>query len=103
MVITQQRLIVKLTNKELLIGMMKHHDYNVRTLAEEVNRRVKKKDKNLSCSRSLIGHLTSGNRNSCGSEVSKAIEDTLQIPRGTLFAPSIVPVTREVGPSNQAH
>lgn len=98
MVITAQRIIVKLKNRELLVGFMKHNDYNTRSLAEEVNRRVKKVNKNLSCSRSLIGHLTSGSRNSCGSEVAKAIEDAFGVPRGTLFAVSVVPVTREVGP-----
>lgn len=99
MVITGSRVIVKLKNKELLIGLMKHHDYNIRTLAAEVDRRVKKVNRNLSCSRALIGHLHADHgRNSCGSEIAKAIEDTLNVPRGSLFVATIATVTREVAP-----
>lgn len=69
----------------------KHHGYSVRTLAAEVSHRTHEP-----CSRASIGHLLSGERNVIGDNKARAIEEILDVPRGTLFVPALSRVARDV-------
>jgi hypothetical protein len=69
----------------------KHHGYSVRTLAEAVTRATREQ-----CSRASIGHLFSGERTTIGDNKARAIEEILDVPRGTLFVPTLSRVSRDV-------
>lgn len=69
---------------------MEHHGYSVRTLAAAVSRATKQP-----CSHSSIGHLLTQERSSIGDNKARAIEEILDVPRGTLFVPVLSRVTRD--------
>lgn len=43
-------------------------------------------------SKSLIGHLASGERTTCSPESARAIEKALDVPAGTIFVPQVLNV-----------
>lgn len=79
------RFWVKLISSDALIQYMKHRGYKQRTLADKVG-----------CARSVVGHLMSGERNTCKPETARAIEKALDAPIGSLFVPAISRVARDV-------
>jgi len=76
---------VKLIAKEAFAQYMSHRGFTVRTLAAKVG-----------CSPALIGHLRSGERNTCKPETARKIEKALDAPIGSLFLPKVSKVSREV-------
>lgn len=90
------RFDVKLISHQALAQYMAHRDYSVRGLADAVALELKRKRINVPVSRSTIGHLRSGLRNTCRPEVAKAIEDVLGAPRGSLFVGKVSPVANNI-------
>lgn len=86
---------MKVTNPADLAIYMKDRDYSTRTLADAVDRRIRKKNRHLSCSKSTIWNLCSGVQPRTKREIAHAIEDVLGAPRGSLFTPELSTVTRE--------
>lgn len=76
---------------KVLKRYMDHHGYSTRTLADAVTRATKQ-----NCSHSSVGHLLTGYRNNIGDNKARAIEELLDVPRGTLFVPSLSRVARDV-------
>lgn len=79
---------MRLISAEALAGYMKFRDVTVRELADLIgNPRA----------RSIIGHLRSGERNTCKPETARAIEKALNAPPGSLFVAHVSRVSRERG------
>lgn len=76
---------MKLISAVALAQYMQYRDVSVRDLAERVG-----------CSRATIGHLRSGKRDYVRPEWAKAIEKSLDAPKGSLFVPVLSNVSREV-------
>jgi transcriptional regulator with XRE-family HTH domain len=72
------RFEVRLISHEALAQYMSFRGFTVRSLARRIG-----------TSPALVGHLRSGKRNTCSIEVAKAIESTLDAPRGSLFVPRV--------------
>lgn len=85
--VVEGRFWVKLISAQALAQYMEHRGFTVRSLAERVG-----------CSRSLIGHLRSGKRNTCDPKYARAIEKCLDAPAGSLFVPQVSRVSRDVPP-----
>ena len=85
MIVTERRFDVRLISADALARYMSYRDMSVRALALKVG-----------CSPATIGHLRSGHRDYVRTEWAKAIEDSLEAPRGSLFVPEVSNVTREV-------
>lgn len=79
------RFWVKLISSDALVQYMQHRGFKQRSLAEKVG-----------CARSVVGHLMSGERNTCKPETARAIERALDAPKGSLFVPTVSRVTRDV-------
>lgn len=78
------RMWVRLISKDALRSYMQFRGFrSVRELAERVG-----------VSKATIGHLHSGARDSCSPDVARRIEDALSAPPGSLFMPTVTPVTR---------
>ena len=88
---TERRFDVRLISADALARYMDYRDMSVRELARKVG-----------CSRATIGHLRSGQRDFVRPQWAKAIEDSLEAPRGSLFIPELSSVTREIGPTHKA-
>lgn len=86
MIVIDGRFDVKLISSRAFAEYMKHRGFTVRTLADRVG-----------CSRSLIGHLRSGERDTCKPATARGIEKALDAPAGSLFIPKVSRVSREVG------
>lgn len=86
MVVIEGRFDVKLISAQAFADYMKFRDLSVRSLAERVG-----------CSHSVIGHLRSGERDTCKPETAKRIEKALNAPPGSLFIGKVSRVSREVG------
>lgn len=86
MIVIEGRFEVKLISSVALAQFMKHRGHTVRSLAAAVG-----------CSRSLIGHLRSGERDTCHPDTAKKIERALDAPVGSLFVANVSHVAREVG------
>lgn len=91
MIVIEGRFGVKLISADALAQYMRHRDFTVRTLADEVTR-IRK----CRVSPATIGHLRSGKRNTCHPDTAKAIEKALGAPRGSLFVADVSHVAREV-------
>lgn len=91
MKVTEWRFDVRLISSQALAQYMTYRDLSVRDLAERVG-----------CSHSTIGHLRSGKRQFINERWAKAIEKSLDAPRGSLFVPQVSSVTRETAPRGRA-
>jgi transcriptional regulator with XRE-family HTH domain len=80
--------VPKLRNQGLLVELMKTWDYSVRALATQAG-----------ASKSAIGNLASGARDTCTLEVAKAVSKELQVPLSTLFA---MPVSSSFAEQHEA-
>lgn len=89
--ITERRFDVRLISAQALAQYMSYREVSVRDLAGRVG-----------CSRATIGHLRSGARTYVRPEWAKAIERSLDAPRGSLFAPEVSTVVRETRPKQVA-
>jgi transcriptional regulator with XRE-family HTH domain len=77
---------VVLISSQALAQYMEHRGFTVRKLADRVG-----------CSPATIGHLRSGARKTCKPETARAIERTLDAPKGSLFDPRVSRVLRDGG------
>ena len=76
---------MRLKSAQMLRGYMDFRRLNVRELAKVAG-----------VSRSTIGHLHSGARNTCSPHTAVAIEEALDAPRGMLFDAKASNVSRGV-------
>lgn len=83
------RLIVRLKSRRALIEYTEFHKLSGRALARKADEAAKRKDKNASVRRGIVGHLLSGERETCNLVTATAIEEALQCPPGFLFEPSL--------------
>lgn len=106
MVVTNYREEAKLHDSELLKSYMLRGDWTVRTLAKEVDFRLRRTHKKRSakdttapsgCSRGTIGNLSSGYRSNVHPDTAQAICEVFNIPLRGLFLTTNVKVQREVG------
>jgi hypothetical protein len=93
------RFWVKLISSKAFAQYVQHRGFTARSLATAVDKELKKMkamrgDKPAGCSRSLVGHLMSGHRNTCLPHTARAIERVLDAPEGSLFVPQVLPVVR---------
>jgi ribosomal protein L18 len=93
---TTERLDIKLSNAELFAQIMKANGYTVRTLAESVQHILIRKHSAARISKSTIGHLRSGARNTVNSDVALAIAELFNLPANALFTPKVITVTRDI-------
>ena len=93
---TEWRFDVQLISSVAFAQYMDHRDVTVRGLAKTVERITGKK-----CSHQVIGHLRSGERNTCRPTTAKAIEKALGAPPGSLFVPRVSRVARDVAPTRR--
>lgn len=93
---TTERLDIKLSNAELFAQIMKANGYTVRTLAESVQHVLIRKKSKARISKSTIGNLRSGNRNTVNHDVALAIAELFKLPANALFTPKISTITRDV-------
>lgn len=84
---------MQLISSVALAQYMDHRDVSVRGLAKKVEIITGE-----SCSHQVIGHLRSGERNTCRPATAKAIEKALGAPPGSLFVPRVSRVSRDVAP-----
>lgn len=85
MLVIERRFDVKVIDPNSFARYMEFRGYTVRTLADKVG-----------CSPATIGHQRTGERKSIKPEWARAIEKALDAPPGSLFAPEVSTVTREV-------
>lgn len=104
MVCTEGRLEVKLNSHDLFATLMQHNGYTVRSLAEAVEKDLRKTYKRrlrndptapAECSKSTIGNLRSGYRNSVHPDTAAAIADRLEMPMEALFSRRVSTVYRD--------
>lgn len=93
---TTERLDIKLSDADLFAQIMKANGYTVRTLAESVERVLIRKRSTARISKSTIGNLRSGARNSVNHDVAIAIAELFKLPATALFTPKLETVTRDV-------
>lgn len=93
---TTQKLDIKLTNSELFAQLLRHNGYSVRSFTDAVENKLIRKRSKATISKSTIGHLRSGARNSINKDVAAAAAELLGLPVTALFQSSIGHVTRTV-------
>lgn len=93
---TTERLDIKLSNAEMFAQLMKANEFTVRTLTEAVQLVLIRKRSKARISKSTIGHLRSGARNTVNHDVALAIAELFKLPANALFTPKVVKVTRQV-------
>lgn len=105
MVVTQHREEAKLFSNELFKSYMRRGDWTVRTLADEVDFRLRRTHKKRrrhddtapdGCKRGTIGNLRSGYRSTAHPDTAEAICEIFGIPVEGLFLVSNFKVQREV-------
>lgn len=85
------RLEVRLRSREALVGLMAVHGLSVRGLAARCD--PKKPDRH----RSAIGHLVSGERETCSATLAAAIQKVVGSPKAPLFDGEMYRVTQDNG------
>ncbi|PMC76368.1 hypothetical protein [Brachybacterium sp. UMB0905] len=99
--VLDQRAVVR--DKTLLASTMKRRGFSNASLADEVTFRLRRKARtakerrDINVSRAQIGHLRNANmatRNTTSVEVADAIEESLDMPNGSLFATQVFSVSR---------
>lgn len=98
---TTERLDIKLTNAEMFAQLMKANGYTIRTLAESVKHELIKKHSKARVSKSTIGYLRSGERNTVNTDVAHAIAKLFKLPHDALFTAKPITVTRDVPPTRK--
>lgn len=98
---TTERLDIRLTNAEMFAQLMKANQFTVRTLAEAVQLVLIRKRSNARVSKSTIGYLRSGARNTVSHDVALAIAELFNLPANALFTPKLTTVTRDVPPTRK--
>jgi transcriptional regulator with XRE-family HTH domain len=93
---TTERLDIKLSNAELFAQLMKANGYTVRTLTEAVQLVLIRNRSKASITKSTIGNLRSGHRNTVNHDVALAIAELFNLPANALFTPRVTKVTRDV-------
>lgn len=92
------RFWVRLISSDALAQYMQHRSETVRSLAAQVDlltaKEAARRGGRGTSSRAVIGHLRSGNRNTCQPATAKAIEKCLGAPSGSLFVPQVSRVSR---------
>lgn len=96
---TTERLDIRLTNAEMFAQLMKANQFTVRTLAEAVQLILIRKRSNARVSKSTIGYLRSGKRNTVKTDVALAIAELFKLPHDALFTNKLSTVTRDVPPT----
>lgn len=105
MVITAHREEAKIHSNELMKSYMRRGDWSVRSLADEVDYRLRRTHKKRlresdnapeSCKRSTIGNLRSGYRKTVHPDTAQVICDIFNIPVEGLFVITNSKVQREV-------
>lgn len=94
MMVIEGKFWVKLIDNGTLIRYMEFRGMTVRSLAEAVDREVRKRDKKSISSRAAIGHLRSGKRSTVQPWTAAAIERCLECPPGSLFVAQVSHVSR---------
>ena len=111
MVATKHREVARLHDNELLKSYMRRNDWTVRTLADEVDFRLRRSYKKREakdstapsgCGRGTIGNLSSGYRTTVHPDTAQAICDVFDIPMRGLFLTTNFNVQREVEPKRRA-
>lgn len=92
--VTEGKFWVKLIDEKTLVRYMQFRGFTVRSLAEAVDRQVKKTEKKSISSRAAIGHLRSGKRSTVQPWTARAIEVCLECPPGSLFVAEVSHVSR---------
>lgn len=95
--VTEGKFWVKLIDRGTLVRYMDFRGFTVRTLAEAVDREVKKHDRMTISSRAAIGHLRSdgkASRSTVQPWTARAIEKCLECPPGSLFVAEVSRVSR---------
>lgn len=97
MIVKEVRHDMQVISAEALASFMKHNGYTVRSLADAVDREVRKKHPHLSVTRSTIGHLRNpkSGRSYVRPEVGRAIEKVLGVPPNALLVDKVSSVQRE--------
>ena len=90
---------MKLISAKAFSQYVEHRGFSARSLAAATSSELKKAkamrgDSPATCSKSTIGHLMSGHRDSCSPSMARAIEKALDAPAGSLFVPQVLPVVR---------
>lgn len=93
---TTERLDIKLSNADMFAQLMKANQFTVRTLTEAVQLVLIRKHSKAKISKSTIGHLRSGARNTVNHDVALAIAELFNLPANALFTPKLITVTRDV-------
>lgn len=93
---TTERLDIKLSNADMFAQLMKANEFTVRTLTEAVQIVLVRKKSKARISKSTIGHLRSGARNTVNHDVALAIAELFKLPANALFTPKVVTVTRDI-------
>ena len=86
---------VRLRSPRALRDAMTYRRYSIRSLAEAVTRDLVRQ-KARGASRSLIGHLLTGEQKTARPEVARSIEEILDVPAGSLFETRVSNLSREV-------
>lgn len=98
---TDGRFWVKLISSKAFSQYVEHRGFSARSLAEATSAELTKAKATrgtnpATCSKSTIGHLMSGHRDSCSPSMARAIEKALDAPAGSLFVPQVLPVAHNV-------
>lgn len=92
---TERRLDVKLMNSDLFAQLMTMHGYTVRSLADAINLQLAKNRSKHRVTRSVIGHLRTGYRNTVNPEAAEIIAGLFKLPMNALFISKVSIVQRE--------
>lgn len=95
MIVQEGRHDVKLLSADMLVQLMEHNGFTVRSLAEAATAQLRKDRANIVCKRGTIGNLRSGYRDTCNPKVAKAIAKCLNVPVTALFVNRVSKVQRE--------
>lgn len=82
---------MKLRSTQILVAFMESKNFSVTRLAQYAG-----------CSRSMIGHLRSGQKSSCTPGLAERIAEALDVPLVALFDEKTPTVSRQITPQRVA-
>lgn len=88
MIVIERRLDVRLISRQAFADYLRYRGVSVRQLADLIGN---------PSARSTIGHLLSGERETCKPATARKIEKALNAPPGSLFVAKVSTVQRETG------